>query len=358
MKGAILGALIYEDLAKTEEEAESLAASGKIEFNPCHEHQAVGPMAGIISPSMPVFVVKNETYENLSYTTMNEGLGKVLRFGAYGPEVITRLHWMADTLYPALKNAIKSLGKIDIKNIIAQALHMGDEAHNRNRAVTSLFIRAITPSLVRTGTDKETTAKVIEFINGNDHFCLNLAMAASKATLDAARNISHSSIVIAMCRNGTDFGIQVSGTKNEWFTGAANIPDALFFPGFSKEDANPDLGDSAITEPSGLGAFAIAASPAIVQFIGGTVSDAVNYTKQMYEITASENNVFQIPYLEFRGTPTGIDIRKVVEKNILPLIDTGVAHKKPGIGQVGAGIVRASADPFIKAISGLAKHFL
>ena len=355
MRGGVIGALLYERMAGTPQEAETLAASGGIGFSPCHEHQAVGPMAGIISPSMPVFIVCNEERGNFAYATINEGLGKVLRYGAYGPEITARLRWMEQTLYPALARAIEKLGRIDLKNIIAQALHMGDEVHNRNRTATSLLFRQLAPAVVRTEPDSEQAAQVLEFLNGNDHFFLNLSMAACKATLDAARGNAGSSIVVAMARNGTDFGIQLAGTGNRWFTGPAPVPDALYFPGFTKDDANPDIGDSAITETNGLGGFAIAASPAIVQFVGGAASDALRYTRQMYEITAAENNVYQIPALDFRGTPTGIDVRKVIERNILPVIDTGVAHKQAGIGQVGAGIVAAPLKPFEDAMLGLAR---
>ncbi|HRS53493.1 MAG TPA: DUF1116 domain-containing protein [Bacteroidales bacterium] len=354
-KGAIIGALMYENLASTPKEAEKLAASGKIKFAPCHEHNSVGPMAGIISPSMPVFIVKNEKYGNYAYCTLNEGLGKVLRYGAYDKDVIDKLHWMKNTLYPILKKAIELTGKIDIKNIIAQALHMGDEVHNRNRAATSLLYRILAPAILRTANNIEDAANVLDFINNNDHFFLNLSMPASKAVLDAARNIKGSSMVIVMARNGTEWGIQLSGTGNTWFTGISPIPDALYFSGYTKKDANPDIGDSAITETAGLGGFAIASAPAIVQFVGGNVSDAINYTLEMYEITIAENNIYQIPNLNFRGTPTGIDVIKVIEKNITPFIDTGVAHKKPGIGQVGAGVLKAPVEPFIKAFNGFIK---
>ena len=352
-RGAIIGALIYEGLASTPDEAEKLAASGEIEFDPCHEHNTVGPMAGIVSARMPVFIIKNETFGNFAYCTMNEGLGKVLRYGAYSDEVIDRLRWMEESLYPSLKKALVDLGGIDIKALIAQALHMGDEVHNRNRAGTSLFFRIIAPALVRTSDDKEETAKVLEFINGNDHFFLNLSMPAGKACLDAAKNIKNSSMVVTMARNGTEFGIKLSGTGGKWFTGKAPVPDALFFPGFTKEDANPDIGDSTVTEAYGLGGFAIAAAPAIVQFVGGRAADAIKYTLEMYEICVGENNVFQIPALDFRGTPTGIDVIKVVEKNITPFLDTGVAHKNPGVGQVGAGVVSAPSEPFAKAFKEL-----
>jgi hypothetical protein len=356
MRGAVIGALLYEGIAKTAEQAEQIAASGSIEFSPCHKHSTVGPMAGIVSPSMPVFILENQEYGNMAYCTMNEGLGKVLRYGAFSPDVIERLKWMENILYPSLKRAIEKIGKIDLKNIIAQALQMGDEVHNRNRAATSLLYRILAPAVVQTTENKETAVAVLDFINRNDHFFLNLSMGASKISLDAARNIAYSSIVVVMARNGTEFGIQLSGTGNKWFIGPSPVPDALFFTGYTKEDANPDIGDSSITETNGLGGFAIAASPAIVQFVGGSTKDAINYTLKMYEITEAENNIYKIPYLNFRGTPTGIDVIKVVEKNILPFIDTGVAHKKAGIGQVGAGVLSAPAEPFKEAIIGLANQ--
>lgn len=356
-RGAIIGALIYEGLASTPEEAEALAASGEIQFDPCHEHNTVGPMAGIVSSRMPVFIIKNETFGNHAYCTLNEGLGKVLRYGAYSEEVIERLRWMEQRLYPILKMAVEKLGKIDLKALIAQALHMGDEVHNRNRAGTSLFYRTIAPAIVRTAENKEDAARVLEFINGNDHFFLNLSMPAGKVCLDPAQNIENSSMVVVMARNGTEFGIKLAGTGNKWFTGKAPVPDALFFPGFTKEDANPDIGDSTVTEAYGLGGFAIAAAPAIVQFVGGRAKDAINYTLEMYEICIGENNVFQVPALDFRGTPTGIDVIKVVGKNITPFLDTGVAHKNPGVGQVGAGVVSAPTEPFIKAFKDFLRKF-
>ncbi|MBM4402850.1 MAG: DUF1116 domain-containing protein [Candidatus Cloacimonetes bacterium] len=358
MKGAVIGALLYEGKGRTKEEAESLAAGGAFEFVPCHEHDGVGPMAGIISPSMPVFILQNQTYGNYAFCTQNEGLGKVLRYGAFQPEVIAKLKWMEQVLYPCLDRAIRSLRGIDIGHLITQALQMGDEVHNRNRAGTSLLFRQLAPALIRTMQEAEDTAKVLEFINGNDHFLLNLSMPAAKAILDAAKGIEHSSIVLTMARNGTDFGIRLAGTGDDWFTGKAMIPDALYFPGYSKADANPDIGDSAITETAGWGGFAIAAAPAIVQFIGGKASDAMRYTLSMYEICAGESGRYQIPALDFRGTPLGIDVRKVIDNNLTPFIDTGVAHKDPGIGQIGAGVVQAPMEPFNLAMRGLADRLL
>lgn len=355
MRGGIMAGLVYEGRADSPKAAEKLAASGKIRFAPCHEHSAVGPMAGIVTPSMPVMIIRNTKYGNTAYCTLNEGLGKVLRYGAYGDEVTQRLKWMENTLYPVLKEALKVSGPIDLKNLIAQALHMGDEVHNRNRAATSLLYRQLAPAVVESCEDRSKATEVLNFINGNDHFFLNLSMPACKATLDAARNIKNSSILVAMARNGTDFGIQLAGTGDLWFTAPADVPDALYFAGFTKEDANPDIGDSSITETGGLGGFAIAAAPAIVQFVGGTAGDAIRYTKEMYEICAGESRMYQIPALDFRGTPTGIDVRKVVEQNRVPLIDTGVAHKEAGIGQVGAGLVSAPMLPFAKAYDALAK---
>lgn len=355
MKGAVIGALLYEGMAQSEEEAVQLAASGQISFAPCHEHNAVGPMAGILSASMPVQVIENKTHGNFAYCTLNEGLGKVLRYGAYSKEVIDRLKWIETELGPVLKTAIQLSGGIDIRSLIAQAIHMGDECHNRNKAGTSMFIRAIMPYLLRTGADPEAIVRVVEFINSNDHFFLNLSMPACKAALDAAHGIENSTVVTTMCRNGVEFGIRVSGCPgNTWFTGPAQMIEGLLFPGFTAEDANPDIGDSAITETCGIGGFAMGGAPAIVQFVGGTVEDALGYSQKMYEITLEENQNYSIPNLNFRGTATGIDVRKVIASGILPVINTGMAHKEAGIGQVGAGIVRPPAECFEKAILALA----
>ena len=346
-RGAIMGALIYEGLARDEKEAEELASSGDIEYSPCHHHDAVGPMAGIISASMPVFIIENKTFGNKAFATQNEGLGKVLRYGGMGEEVYARLKWMEEVLYPALSAALDSMPDgIDIKSLIAQALHMGDECHNRNRAATSLFLRAIAPSLARTSKDNETLAKVIEFIDKNDHFFLNLSMPAGKAALMPVEGTEGSTIVTAMARNGTDFGLKVACLPYTWFIAPAGAVEGLYFPGFTMEDANPDIGDSTITETAGYGGFAMAAAPAITQFVGGSPQEAIQATLEMYEITFSEHEGFTIPAINFRGTPLGIDVRKVMETGILPKINTGIAHKNPGVGMVGAGITRAPEKVF------------
>lgn len=351
-RGAVIGALLYEGLAQTPEEAEALAASGEIEFAPCHHYHAVGPMAGIISPSMPVFIVRNEAFGNLAYATQNEGLGRVLRYGAYGPEVIQRLKWMEQVLYPALQRALAKAGPIDLRSMTAQALHMGDECHNRNKAGTSLFLRAVAPALVETS-DAATAAAVLRFIDGNDHFYLNLSMPAMKAMLEPAENIPGCTVVTTMARNGTDWGIRVSATGDRWFTAPAPYVQGLWLPGYSAEDANPDIGDSAITETGGIGGFALAAAPAIVQFVGGTPQDALNTTLAMYEITVGEHSAFTIPALGFRGTPVGIDVRRVVETGITPKLNTGIAHKRPGVGMVGAGLASAPMGCFTAAFEAL-----
>lgn len=357
-RAAVMGALIYEGRARDEKEAEKLAASGEIEFAPCHHYHAVGPMAGVVSPSMPVFIVENKAFGNKAYCTQNEGLGKVLRYGGMGEDVYARLKWMETVLYPALDAALRTIPDgIDLKSMIAQAMHMGDECHNRNRAATSLFLRAIAPALARTSKDNEVLAKVIEFIDKNDHFFLNLSMPAGKCALEPAEGTPGSTIVTIMARNGTDFGIQLASMPGKWFTAPAGMVQGLYFPGFSEEDANPDIGDSTITETAGYGGFAMAAAPAIVKFVGGTPADAIANTMEMYEITFSEHEAFSIPSLNFRGSPVGMDVRKVMETGILPKINTGISHKKPGIGGIGAGILRAPEACFRNAFEEFRKSF-
>ncbi|HNS95510.1 MAG TPA: DUF1116 domain-containing protein [Polyangiaceae bacterium] len=339
MRGGVIGGLLYEGLASTREEAEKLAASGEITFEPCHHHASVGPMAGIMTASMPVWIIENKTFSNRAYCTLNEGLGKVLRYGAFSEEVLTRLRWMRDELAPALSTALAASGPIDLRTVIAQALQMGDEGHNRNRAGTSLVFRLLAPHLVDSALPREVVARVLRFLDGNDHFFLNLTMPACKSAVEPIRDIPFSTVISTMARNGTDFGVRLAGLVDRWFTAPASKVDGLYLPGFSADDAALDIGDSVITETAGIGGFAMAAAPAIVRFVGGSAADALRVSKRMYEISLGEHPVYQIPALDFRGTPTGIDVRAVVEKNVLPAVNTGIAHKEPGIGMVGAGLV-------------------
>lgn len=350
LRGAVIGGLIYEGLASNEEEAIALAKSGEITFDSCHHRGAVGPMAGVTTYSMPVWIVENKTFGNLAYCTFNEGLGKVLRYGAYGEEVLTRLKWMEEVLAPVLTEALELSGEIDLKTMIAQVIQMGDEGHNRNKAGTSLLIRELAPYIVSTNFSNEDKAEVLKFMHSNDHFFLNLTMPAAKCSLEPMKDVKYSTLVYTMARNGTEFGIRVAGLGDKWFTGPAEIIDGLYFPGYSTADANPDIGDSAITETLGIGGFAMAAAIPIVQFVGGTPQDAVNYSKSMYEITETENDAYKIPILDFRGSATGIDIQKVIETGIRPIINTGVAHKDAGVGQVGAGLVNPPMKCFEDAL--------
>ena len=343
MKGAIIGAAIYEGWAETEKQAERLAREGEVRLDCDHHHNAAGPMAGVISPSMPVYELVDRKFGNKTYSNMNEGIGKVLRYGAYSKEVLDRLRWMSNTVAPVLqataKEMVKSGGGMPLKPMIAQALTMGDDCHNRYVATTSLFAKQIASYMVRTGFDGKTLSEVSRFIDANNFTMLNMGMAAGKAMTLAGHNVKYSTIVTVMSRNGTDAGIWVSGLGNSWFSAKAPVPKGLWFPGFTEADANPDLGDSSITETAGFGGFAMAAAPAIVSWVGGSVQGALDVTEKMYEITQAQHRHFLIPFLDFRGTPVGIDVRKVLKTGVTPIINTGIAHRRAGVGQVGAGTV-------------------
>ena len=357
LQGAIIGALIFEGRASNEAEARALAKSGQIEFDPCHHHNSVGPMAGVISPSMSVYILENQTHGNRAFSNLNEGYGKVLRYGAFSESVQERLRWMEDVMAPTLADAIEASGGIDIKTLLAEALHMGDEGHNRNKAASILYLKALAPYIAKVAKDAKTASDVLKAIGDNALAVLNPVMAGCKIMADAAHDIEGCTIVSVMARNGTDFGIRVSGLGGRWFTAPAQIPDGLYFPGFQSSDANADIGDSTITETAGIGAFAMAAAPAIVTFISGKPQDALNATLEMYEITQAEHKHFTIPALDFRGTPTGIDIMKVVETGITPRVNTGIAHKEAGVGQVGAGLVRPPMSIFEEALVAFADQY-
>ncbi len=355
MRGAVVGIAVFEGWAADLADAERLAESGAFRLKPNHDFGAVGPMTGMTTRSQPVLVVENRTSGNRAFCTINEGLGKVMRFGGNDASVLKRLGWLRDTLGPALGAALRAGKGIDLKPLVARGLTMGDEMHQRNLACSSLLLRTLAPDLARTTDDRTALAEMLAFIGSNDQFFLNLAMVLGKAMMDPVHGIEGSSVVTAMSRNGTDFGIRVSGLGDEWFTAPVEMPVGLYFPGFSADDANPDMGDSTIVETIGLGGFAMAAAPAVAGFVGaGVPSSAADFTRTMGEITLTQNPEWTIPALDYQGVPTGIDIRLVVETGIAPTINTGIAHCKPGIGQVGAGVVKAPLACFEQALKALA----
>jgi len=356
VKAAILGAIRYEGWAANDDAAAELVVRGDIRLEPCHHHRAVGPMAGVITASMPVFVVENRAHGNRAHVTINEGLGKVLRYGANDASVIARLTWLAQEAGPLLGAALRASKGVELRPLMAQALRMGDEMHQRNVAASSLFARLLMPHVARVGDRHHAVARLAEFLAGHDQFFLNLAMAAGKAMVDPATGVAGSTLVTTMARNGTDFGIRVSGFGERWFTAPVEMPVGLYFPGYGPDDANPDMGDSAIVETIGLGGGAMAASPAVARFLGaGGVAEALAATDAIREICHAEHPHFRIATLDERGAPAGIDVLRVVETGIAPLINTGIASKLAGVGQVGAGVVRAPLGCFTAALEALAE---
>jgi hypothetical protein len=351
MRAAVLCAMRYEGWAADDDAAAGLIEGSEVDLALCHHWGAVGPMTGIITASMPVFVVENRVYGNRAYATINEGLGKVLRFGANDASVVARLQWLAAEVGPLLGAALRASGGIDVRTLMAQALRMGDEMHQRNIAASVLLARALMPHLARAAGNPGALIRTAEFMASNDQFFLNLAMAAGKALTDPANGIEHSTLVTAMARNGTEFGVRVSGHGGRWFTAPVNLPSGLYFPGFGPDDANPDMGDSAIVETIGLGGCAMAASPAAARFVGaGGMAEALQVTAEMRDISLGEHPQFRIPSLDEQGAPVGIDMRLVIETGITPLINTGIAGRKAGTGQIGAGVVRAPFDCFARAL--------
>lgn len=357
MRGAVAGAIVFEGWAKDLDAAFDLAASGQVAFHPNHHFGAVGPMTGITTVSQPVMVVENRAFGNRSYCTVNEGLGKVMRFGGNDAEVLGRLAWLRDVFGPALGAALRQRGGIALKPIVARGLAMGDEMHQRNVACSSLFLREIAPAMARSTSDGNKLAECLGFIAGNDQFFLNVAMAMGKAIMDPVKGIPGSTVVTAMSRNGTEFGIRMSGTGDRWFIAPVEMPEGLYFPGYSAADANPDMGDSTIVETIGLGGFAMAASPAVAGFVGaGSPSSAADFTRTMGEIVVGQNPEWTIPAMDYLGVPTGIDVRLVVETGLAPTINTGIAHREPGIGQVGAGVIKAPMACFVHAVNAIAEE--
>jgi len=360
MKGAVVAVLKYEGLAANDEEALALAGSGKIRFEPCHHYHAVGPMTGVTSCSMPLICVENKENGNFSYSTFNEGAGDVIRFGAYGENTVRRLKWIEEVFAPVMQNYVRACGGLNLKALIAQSLNMGDELHMRNAASTNLFLKTVISGLLESCGDLELLRECVKFITvNNDQFFLNFAMAANKSAADAAHGVPYSTLVTAMARNGVEIGIRVSGLGGQWFTAPAAEVEGLYFSGYTAADANKDIGDSAIMETGGVGGMAIAAAPAIVRFLGaGKYADALGYTASMYEICAGESEQFTIPNLDFRGSPIGIDVAKVVSTGITPIINTAIVSKQAGVGMIGAGVSRAPMAMFEQALLEYGKTYM
>ncbi|MGG5324772.1 hypothetical protein IGJ83_000288 [Enterococcus pernyi] len=358
MRGACLGAALFERWAENEEEALALFEANKVRFIPCHHVQAVGPMGGITSGDMPVFIVENRKEGNQAFCILNEGIGKVLRFGAYSQEVVDRLDWIKEVLGPTIHQALAFTEEgLNLNVLIARSITMGDEFHQRNIAASLNFLKEIAPLIIQTEIPEEQKYDVIKFLADTDQFFLNIMMATGKAIVDGARQGTKGTIVTTMTRNGVDFGVRIAETGDTWHLAPVNTPKGLYFTGFNEEDGNPDIGDSAITETVGVGGMAMVAAPGVTRFVGaGGFEDALATSNEMAKICEGHNPTFSIPTWDFQGTCLGIDIRKVVETAITPVINTGIAHKNAGVGQIGAGTVRAPLACFEQALEAYAKE--
>lgn len=351
LQGAILAGAVLEGIAGNLDDARKSIERGGISLSSCHERGGVAPVAGVVTASMPVFVVEERMTGAKAFAPLNEGLGRVLRYGASGEDVTQKLLWMKDVLGPVLDAVLISMDGIPAYEIMSEALHMGDECHNRQKASTNLFLKKIAPALVDQG--GQSAREVAEFIGRTDVFFLNVAMAAVKATLVHVERVSFSTIVTAISQNGTHLGIRMAGTGRSWFLAKAPMIEGKYFDGYTEADANPGIGDSLITEVVGLGGVAMAAAPALARYTGGTASRMLDTTLEMYRITHSESRRFTIPQLGFRGCPIGLDVQRIIDSGVTPVCNAGIAHRKPGVGQVGAGIIRTPLAPFRAAIQQL-----
>ncbi len=353
-RGALIGQVLYEGWADTPEKAELMLEKGDIRLEPNHHHQAVGPMAGTISVSAPVWVVENKTYGNRAYCRQVEGRQQ---FGEYTEDALDGLRKWRDVWAPTLRKALHKIGELELKPIITQALQMGDELHNRHSAASSLFANKMAVAMAEADLPKSSVLPTLYYITNHNLIFLGIAMACGKAISDPAHGINYSTVVTAMARNGTEFGIRVSGLGEEWFTAPAPVVDGLFLPGYSDKDAGLDIGDSAITETVGWGGFVLGGAPGILSLVGGTPDEALEYSREMKKITVAVHPTYRMPALGFVGTSIGIDIRKVVQTNIAPIIDTAIAHKDPGYPIIGAGLVRPPMDCFKQALIAFGKKY-
>jgi hypothetical protein len=353
-QGALIGMVLYEGWAEDPAAARAMLERGDIRLEPNHHHQAVGPMAGTISPSAPVWVVENRTFGNRGYCRQVEGRQQ---FGEYSQESLEGLRRWRDLWAPTLREALGCIGSLDLNPIITQALQMGDELHNRNSASSSLFANRMAVAMLQAGIAQERALPTMQYLAGHNLLFLGLAMASGKVTADPARDVEYSTIVTAMCRNGTEFGIRVSGLGDDWFTAPAPAVEGLYLPGYTTADAGLDMGDSAITETVGWGAFTLGGAPGILPLVGGTPDEALQHTREMRKITTGIHPIYRMPSVGFEGTSVGIDIRKVVQSNLTPIIDTAIAHREAGHPIIGAGLTRAPMECFVKALRAFGERY-
>jgi len=353
LRGAVLGTLIRNGEAKETAEAERIAESGNVRLHSAHERCALGTYGGVISAATPVFVIENRAGGTRAFAALNEGRGKALRYGSTDAETLSRLAWLEGEFAALLAQAIRLSGGIDIFAILEQALHMGDDGHSRQKAASSLFLNGIAPYMADAGFDAKSVARALRFLAQNDIFFLPLTMAAAKSAMVAAESIAGSTLVTAIAFNGATGGIRLGGLGGRWCTAPVPIARGQYFEGYKESDAGPVIGDSEIAETMGLGAFAMAGAPALARYVGGSVDEATRLTTEMYGITLAEHPRFKIPALGYRGTPFGIDVRRVVEKGIAPVFNTGIAHRTPGVGQIGAGFGRVPLACFAAAYEAL-----
>ncbi len=351
MRGAIIGGLLFESEAKDVAEAEAIIDSGEVEIKPCHHAGALGAMAGIITPSMPVAVARSD--QHTTFAPLNEGTDGAVRYGSYDDKTLVRLRWMSTDMVAVLDEAVQGSEAIDLVDLIAEGLRRGDECHNRLVATTGNLIIRFAPSFIRSK-HRDAAEKVATFMAGNGHFALPFAISMAKALTLAASDISGSPVVTAMSANGRDFGIRVSGLGDRWFVAPSPVGEPKLVPGARIEDITPTMGDSMISETAGFGAFAMTAAPAIMSFVGGTAAQAAQFVEEMRGICAGTSSRFLIPVEEHLGTPIGIDVHKVRETGIAPVINNGMAHRLPGHGRIGAGITRVPIEPFLAASEALA----
>ena len=352
LRRSVRAAVVAEGWADSPEVAERLVAGGDVELASANHHATAVPMASALGPSTPVFVVEDPQGGRVAFSGINQGPGQTPWFGVETPEAVERLVFLREAVGPVLAEAIRATEPVDVFSVAAQGLMMGDDSHMRTQAATNLMLRTLLPGLV--ASDHPARVEVARFLASNHLFFLNLVMAAAKAVADWAADVPDSSIVVSMARNGTTFGVRLAGTGERWFLAPSPpVGDALYHPGFGPEDAGPDIGDSAVLELVGLGGAAAAASPAVATFVGGSLADAIATTEEVERICVGRSSRFKLPSLDFRGSPLGVDVRRVVELQIPPAITTGILHATEGLGQVGAGVARAPLPCFEDALLAL-----
>ena len=345
LRNTLCGAALHEGLAKTFDEAWKMIEKGEILIDSAQDYSCSCGAAMVTSASTPVLVGKDTVFGGEGFSAIHPGsTPRCLRWGYYDDDIEKNLSWFCDIYGPALGEAVRNTGGINMRAIMSRTAGMGDENHVRQTASSFALVLNLIPEVLKLDIPQRDDV-IRALVDCSEKFYLHVLMAGIMGVLKSAKNIPMSTIMIAMGGNGTEFGLQFCGTGNQWFTvKAPKILGQFLNPTWTEEEMCGYLGDSCVTEIYGLGGLSAISGPAFVRLTGGSFADAKKRTEDARAICLGEHKFAPVPWDDYRGFPVGVDMRKVVATTILPTSHGGSTRLVGGQG--GAGSILIPSECF------------